>query len=504
MFHFQARTASVSLVAMLSATTAWADLTAEDVWSDWKSYLEGAGYDISATEQRSGNSLSVSDFEMTIPIPEGDGSFTIGFAAMSFTEQGDGTVAVNLPADMPVRLTGTDGGETFDVQIAMTQTGQTMNVSGSPSDMLYTYSAATMGLKLDGVTVDGTPLPPEVARFVLNTGALTSTTKMSVGGMRSYDQQMSIDGVNYDFAFSDPDTSDRAAFTGSLAKLNFSGGGSIPLQMDPEDVAKMLKDGLAFSGSFDYQGGSSRIAGTDGSENFSMQSSSEAGRFEVGMDAAQLSYDLSSTGAKTNITSGEFPFPISLEMAKAGMSLMIPVGPGEAEQDFAFGLNLTDFKMADILWGLFDPGAVLPRDPATIDVDMTGKAKVFADIFAPGFPDNLQGPPGELNAVSLNNVLVSMVGAQLTGSGAFTFDNTDLTSFDGLPRPSGSVELSLKGGNGLLDNLTKMGLVGDQEAMGARMMMGMLAVPGNEPDTLNSKIEINDQGHILANGQRIQ
>ena len=49
-----------------------------------------------------------------------------------------------------------------------------------------------------------------------------------------------------------------------------------------------------------------------------------------------------------------------------------------------------------------------------------------------------------------------------------------------------------------------MGIVSDQDAMGARMMMGMLAVPGDGPDQLKSKIEINAAGHVLANGQRIQ
>lgn len=40
--------------------------------------------------------------------------------------------------------------------------------------------------------------------------------------------------------------------------------------------------------------------------------------------------------------------------------------------------------------------------------------------------------------------------------------------------------------------------------MGARMMMGLFAVPGEGEDTLNSKIEVNGEGHVLANGQRIR
>ena len=52
--------------------------------------------------------------------------------------------------------------------------------------------------------------------------------------------------------------------------------------------------------------------------------------------------------------------------------------------------------------------------------------------------------------------------------------------------------------------LIGMGLLSDSDAMGARMMMGLMAVPGEEPDTLNSKIEFTEDGQILANGQRIK
>ena len=504
MFHSCARGATVSLFAILSATGAWADLTADEVWAEWKSYLEGAGYAVTAAEQRSGNTLTISGFEIGIQIPDEDVRVAVGLDTIAFSEKGDGTVDVDLPGTMPLTINGSDGSEVFDVRFSFTQTGHSLNVSGSASDLLYTYAAASSGMKLDSLTVDGAPLPPEVMRFDLTMGASTSTTRVTVGALRSYDQQANINGMSYNFAFADPESSDRATMTGQLGQLSLDGGGQLPLETDPEDVAKMLKDGMAVAAGFSYRDGSSSIAGTDGGDSFSMQSSSAGGRLGIVMNAQTLEYDVLSEGAQTSITSGEFPFPISLEMAQAALKFAMPIGPSQSEQDFAMVLSLIDFKMADLLWGIFDPGGVLPRDAATIDIDMSGKAKLFADIFDPAFPDNLQGPPGELNALSLNKLLVSMVGANLSGTGAFTFDNTDLDTFDGFPRPIGAVNLQLKGANGLLDNLISMGLVGDQEALGARMMMGMLAVPGSEPDSLNSKIEINEQGHVLANGQRIQ
>ena len=113
-------------------------------------------------------------------------------------------------------------------------------------------------------------------------------------------------------------------------------------------------------------------------------------------------------------------------------------------------------------------------------------------------------PCGDTHALSVNDLLVQAVGAKLTGKGAFTFDNTDMRTIPGMPRPEGAIDLALNGANALIDNLIAMGIISDQEAMPARMMMGMFAVPGDGPDSLKSKIEINAQGHILANGQRIK
>ena len=46
--------------------------------------------------------------------------------------------------------------------------------------------------------------------------------------------------------------------------------------------------------------------------------------------------------------------------------------------------------------------------------------------------------------------------------------------------------------------------VPEEQAAGARMMMGLFAVPGDGEDTLTSTIEVKGDGQILANGQRIK
>ena len=66
------------------------------------------------------------------------------------------------------------------------------------------------------------------------------------------------------------------------------------------------------------------------------------------------------------------------------------------------------------------------------------------------------------------------------------------------------MNLALSGGNTLLDTLVGMGLLPEEQAMGARLMSGLFARPGDGPDTLVSTIEMKEDGSILANGQRIK
>jgi hypothetical protein len=175
-------------------------------------------------------------------------------------------------------------------------------------------------------------------------------------------------------------------------------------------------------------------------------------------------------------------------------------------QDVALGLNLEGFTMSDMVWGMINPQGTLPRDPANLSLDVSGKARLLMDYFDPEAATRMAETgqvPAQLDSVNLNALIVDALGAKLTGNGAVTFehDENDPSAL----KPTGAVDLKLVGGNTLIDTLVSSGLLPAQMAMGARMMMGMFAVPAEgEEDTLKSKLEFTRDGQILANGQRIK
>ena len=111
---------------------------------------------------------------------------------------------------------------------------------------------------------------------------------------------------------------------------------------------------------------------------------------------------------------------------------------------------------------------------------------------------------GNVISLEIKHVELDAVGAHLSGVGFFRFDNSDLTTFEGFPRPEGNIDFTLVGANSLIEKLVSAGLLPKNQAMGARMMLGLITVPGNGEDTLKSQIVVTSKGHIVANGQRLR
>ena len=504
---FRNSSASVAALSIfMTGTAAFADISSQEVWDDWKNYMTGFGYTVEGDETSSGGSVMVQNLSMSMEMPEDAGSFSLEMPELSFTDNGDGTVSVAIPPVMPLMMKmDSPDAEEVEVSIDYLTDGFAMTVSGDASDLKYDYAADEVSIALKQLVVEGTPV--DVGTAMMSMAQLAGSTSMKVGNLRMTDQSMTSGAVTYALDFADPEGEGRMVMNGKFDSMNFAGKGSFPTNMDVEDMAAVLKAGFGFDGGFSWAGGSSSFNFQDEYEQVQASSSSDSGELVVAMDENRLMYEGTAANMQMQMAGGEIPFPVELAMAQSGFKLLMPISKSDDEQDFAFGITMGDFTMSDMIWGIFDPSGQLPRDPATIALDLTGKAKLFFDLMDPAqmeAVDNGEAMPGELNAVTLNSVTVRAAGAELTGNGAFTFDNSDLMTFDGMPAPDGSVDLKLTGGNGLLDKLVAMGLLPEDQAMGARMMMGLFAVPGEGEDSLTSKIEVKSDGQILANGQRLK
>lgn len=488
---------SGAICAFLLGTTAvQADVTADDVWKGMTDYYTALGQSVTTdSAEKQGDTLVVTNAVFASEVPEG--SFTATFAEIRLKELGDGTVEVTLSNDVPIQmLSKPETGESVDMGMKVTQSGLTMIVSGTPEDTAYDMTAPEMNIAVDGMTVDGAAVPLKLNATV--TGSKGSYRMSNVGG-RKLTSQMTAEALNFDVAAEDPEGKGNFSASGSLTGLSGTSDATIPDGVDMADMNAALQAGLNMSGEFAFTGGGYVMDFAEEAKNMHAQSTGGAGTLKFRMSKDGLAYGGSGKDTVIAMQLSELPVPIDLSIAESAFDIALPVSKGDAAQPFSALVKLVDLKVSDGLWGMFDPQAQLPHDPATVILDLTGAAKMTTNIFDPKEAAAMEGaPPGELESLDIRELKVKAVGADLSGTGALTFDNSA-----GTPKPLGTVDLQLVGGNALIDKLVAMGLVPEDQAMGARMMMGLFAVPTGE-DQLTSKIEFKEDGGVYANGQRIQ
>ncbi len=503
------RLTGVSALAICAFTTpALADVTPQQVWDDLESYMQGFGYSVTGTETADGNNLTVSDVVMSMALPDMEGAVTFSMGSLDLMDQGDGTVLINFPAQMPIQVKGVEDGEDIDVTINFGQEDMKLIVSGEENNLTYDYTATKMTVGLGKMMADGQEITRDMLRLDVEAGPISGTsTVVRADGMQSVSQTFDYGDLTYDVAFNDPDSEDTGLFNGAMNGVYGSGETVMPEGVDYSDSNAVFQSGFGIDFTMGHKGGRMEFAVSEHGDTTNGKTKSASGGLTMAMSADNLTYKVTGTEFSMDLSGPEIPVPVSAQMAETGFTLSAPMKPADAPQDATLEIVLGGFEMAEMLWNIFDPAANLPRDPATIRIAMDAKVSPFASFFdqeAMEKMDEEGGVPGEINSVNLREFIIDAVGGKIAGTGAFTFDNSDMESFDGMPRPEGKLDLSVSGANGLIDKLIGMGLMSDEDAMGARMMMGMFTVPGAEPDTATSVIEVNAEGHVLANGQRLK
>lgn len=507
MKYFRNTGAAGTLIAIsATAQPALADVTAEEVWANWTSYLTSFGYGLETSREMVDGVLTISDITMRMDVPEDESTVTVSLGDITLTEKGDGTVAVDLPYEMPIviNVAGPDV-EEADITLEQRTTGFSMVVSGAPGDMTYTYSAAGLSLALVDLVVEDEPV--DIGRAGIDVTNLSGLTQVRGDTVRELAQKVSTGQITYMLDINDPEGGDgRLIFEGGMESLQAEAEAAVPMDVDLEDMAAATRAGFAVKAGYETGPGQMNFSFQDDDETMQGATTSDGGTLEMAIDESELFYGAGIANLTLQLAGSEVPMPLEAAAESFGYELLMPVSKSDEPQEFGITALLDGFTMSEMIWGIFDPDEELPRDPATVEIEMSGEARLTSDLLDTAQMEALDegDAPGELHSLNLESLVLRAVGAELTGEGAFTFDNTDLESYDGVPAPIGEVNLNLAGGNTLLDTLVGMGLMPEEQANGMRMMMGLFAVPGDAPDTLTSKIEFTKDKQVLANGQRLK
>ncbi len=496
---------SAGALSLALAVPAYADISAQEVRDGLIGYYESFGYTVEiGSEEVSGGAIAISDLSLTMDLPDDGGQITIILGEMTFLDSGDGGAEIQLPDITSYTIQFSEGGEVEAVAVLDVEMPDFQAlVSGSLDNMRIESSGSSMNVSLESLTVEGESIPVS--------GSISSGEFASDYSIEKLEEDRHRIGGDYSIQSlgmlvnaQDPDGDGTFSLKASFADLVASGSGELKATDDPFEL---LAAGFAFDAELEGGPASVDVNFQDGSDRFAMIATADGGRFAAEISPEVIAYEIIEKGVDLNLTSSEIPFPaITLDYDEAEISFSIPLAQSAEPADYHARVALRGFSISEAIWGMFDPGQTLSRDPATIAMDVSGKMMVLVnlmDMETLAKIDNMDGPPMLPLSLDINELTASIAGALLEGAGAFTLNMDNPVVIDGIPLPNGELNLSLKGGFGLLDSLVAIGLVPEDASMGLRAMLGAFAKPVGE-DHFESKIEVTPEGAIMANGQRIQ
>lgn len=483
--------------AMLLGGTAHAALTADQVWQSWKDAGALVGLTVSAaTENNSDGVLSLNGVSIA---PEGTAGLTI--SDLTLTEEDDGSVTIEPGADIGVTMAGDTEGF-----VKLTHDGLTLTAREADGGLAYDYEAAQLDVAYEstypGMSFDGSEAPKVTASGTVGLTNLSGVYSDIPGDNRTFGLDVAAEILAYATNQDDPGMQLKQSTTSETQGIELSFELALPTTIalaaiaSPADFATALNEGLSVS-----------MSSKQGASSGTMKQENELMPFDLIMNAGggeamalfnKDAFSVKSLAESLDISSaaGALPVPVQVTSGPMQVEMTAPVVANEAAGDYAFVLKLSQFSLNEEAWAMFDPNAALPRDAADVAIDISGKTRI--DLPAMIAADEAGGPPVMPQPESLNitELGLKVAGAALAGTGAFTFDNSM-----GMPMPLGEANINVTGANALIDGLIKTGLISEDDAMGARMMMGMFMVPGANADELTSKIEAKEGMQILVNGQ---
>jgi hypothetical protein len=500
MKHSLFKAGSMVSLFCLSAPMAFADVSADDVWQNWKAMMTASGgAQLTANEEHSGDTVSITNLRLELG---GDGlegmRMTGTIPELTFRERGDGTVEIvtTQSYQFEIEVEDYDQSKTSFV-LAVDQGAITQIASGTRDAISYDATTDLMQIAMQDFRVDGMP---QDGTFSVELEDLTVGYSTSEAAVQTITSLFNASALRF-LAKGTPETGGSFDISGGMQNLAGASNGVLIDGSGQMSFAELLASGFTSEAGMTYDAGNLSVFAEDpeaGTTRF--LSTSQGGSLNFLVDRESMSYGASAKGVSMTGTMSTLPFPeLTASYDEALFRLLVPIAKSDTPKDFVFNTQLRGLTVTDMLWSMIDPGGSLPRDPATLIVNTRGQMQPLVDLtdeeaMASGMP------PAQIHALDIEELKLSVAGAELNGSGALTFDNSQPPMLGGVaPMPLGKVNLSLSGANGLLGKLQALGLVPPNAVMGFGMMSAMLARPGAGPDTLVSEIEFKPEG-IFANG----
>lgn len=549
------RTTTSVLAVVAFAAPALAEVTPSEVWQNWVEYYKANGYTVTeGGRDEAGETLTLRDVVVGYAQPDEGTRVEFRTPEITLTATGDGRVRTTLAETSPVTATFRDSeGGQVTLNGSLVARDTEIVSGGTAADMTHESRSGELTLALQTVqTAEGTREVPASVKLV----NATSRQQITDAAMMRFDATMAADRMEIAADYADPEGTEapgRIKVNGSLENLQATSAGSLPKDVDITNAMHTaLRAGMDVTAAL--SAGQGRLdldfAGTDdqGQQDTAKANTTLQGLdFTVAVGPEGLKYQGGLDSTSTEMTVSDLPAPVGYTVTEASFDMQFPVMQAAEAQPFKFAYSIGGLTLADSVWNMFDSARVLPRDPASLDIDLTGLVRVTMDLFDPALMEAAEeaeaageahahgdapaaegdpaapvtGPsagadaaPAEDSAelpaetpnpfepvqLSINKLALAAAGASLDASGELSVPE------GGNPeQPVGQVQARFEGVNGLIDRLVQLGAISQEEVAGYRMMLALFARPAPEGgDALVGQFEFREGGQIFANGQQVK
>jgi len=296
---------------------------------------------------------------------------------------------------------------------------------------------------------------------------------------------------------------DSSTFNGKMVYENATLG-LAQILIAPDEIQKLMGAQEPFVMQLNLGGGEQTINVVQKDFNGTIKTATVSSGYKISIENGVVLIGAEANGGKYELAFTDLPLPpLSAEVGKLGIDMAIPMRQQKTPLDAKLVVKVAGLEASDTLWGIVDPTGVLPRDPVSLIVDLSGAVMWFVDPMDDKARKDMMagsGHIGELSRVTLNRLLVEIAGARLLGDGSVDVDNS------GYPKAGDGVfDFALFGGMGLLGKLVEMGLVQPRQRMMTNVLAGLYTVPaGDGLDHIKSHVETRKGGAVFVNGNQVQ
>ena len=496
----------MSLILAFIPFFAHADLSTRDAWDNLKKLLETGGYRVIGQEVLVGSDLSIKDVQISFEV---DAQTDINFdiSSVNLTKNKDGFIHIRLPEEIYVQYLNEDEfGYKTEANILVRARELDFKVSGKLSEILYQLSASSAGFALVELLDNGVPSPDFSADMEFVLADVNSTIRVEGESTIEIKSLFSASGASIKGGLNVHSVPVELNFQYVMGQLKSNSVSNEPKISINENFELALSKGFSSTSNFNFDTSQLNLNATTPSGPLSLSLTTGPSSLTSALSQSGFFIQSDNEQSKFKLDLPAFGSNFELDFQEFSTSLNMPLLAKSGEQQFGMRGNLSGLNLSDTIWNLFDANKLMPDDPASIKFAIEGSTILNDDLTGQAIIENQNLDPlefGQILRFELKEFLFDALGITVEANGSFEFDNEDLETFEGIPRPMGTASLKIKGSNAFIDRLENMQLLPSETIMGARMILALI-MRATGDDILLSEFEIDEKGKVYANGQRLR